>query len=337
MPLASRLANRHLRAILGTMNHTHDHTHHHHGHGHSHAHTHAGRLGWAAAANMLLTAAQIIGGVAAGSLALVADGLHNLSDAAALVVALVAGKVGLRPADAAHTYGYQRAEMIGALINTISLFMVGLYLALEAVRRLVDPQPIEGMWVMVLAGIALPVNGLTTLLTWKGSSENLNLRAVFIHNLSDVLASVAVLAGGFAMWRYQAYWVDAALTIVIAAYTLIHAWHLVPGLLRILMQGAPAALDTQALTASMAAVEGVKNVHHLHVWQLNESQTLLEAHIAVSDMPLSRIEACKARLKEVLSTRYNIIHSTLEFELATTDCAEADCSVDHHEEHDHTH
>ena len=170
--------------------------------------------------NVLLTFAQVVGGILSGSLSLVADALHNLNDAASLGIALVARRIARRPADSRRTFGYRRAEVIGAIINLTTLIIVGLYLIYEAVSRYFDPRPIEGWVVVWVAGIALAVDIVTALLTFKLSKGNLNIRAAFIHNVSDALASVAVIVAGTLILLYDWYWADLAATVLISGYVL---------------------------------------------------------------------------------------------------------------------
>jgi len=180
------------------------------------------RLVWAILVNVLLTVVQIIGGVISGSLALIADALHNFSDAASLVIALVARQWAAKPADALWTFGYRRAELMGAMINLTTLILIGIYLLFEAILRFIQPEPITGWVVVVIAGIALAVDVITTVLTYSLARNSLNMRAVFLHNMADALSSVAVIIAGALILLYQWYFVDALCTFLIAGYVLYH-------------------------------------------------------------------------------------------------------------------
>ncbi|HFC53944.1 MAG TPA: cation transporter [Gammaproteobacteria bacterium] len=293
------------------------------GHEHSHDIDAMGdrRLGWAIAINMLLTLAQIVGGIVSGSLALIADALHNFSDAASLLIAWVARRIGRQPPDHFKTFGYKRAEVIAALINLVTLVIVGLYLIYEALWRMVEPQVIEGWTVVIVAGVALVIDVATAVLTYTMSRHSLNIRAAFLHNVSDALASVGVIIAGSLILLYGWYWSDTVLTLMIAGYVLYQAATMLPQTIHILMQGTPEGISIDKVVAAMEGMEGVSNVHHLHVWQLDEHENALEAHVVIADF--NHTEQIKRALKTELERRFSITHSTLEFE--TEHCNGVSC------------
>lgn len=270
------------------------------------------RLGWAIAINMLLTLAQVIGGIISGSLALIADALHNFSDAASLLIAWVARKIGRQPADRFKTFGYKRAEVVATLINLVTLVLVGLYLIYEAIWRVFEPEVIEGWTVIIVAGVALVIDVATAVLTYTMSKHSMNIRAAFLHNVSDALASVGVIAAGTMILLYSWYWADTVLTLLIAGYVLYQAATLLPKTIHILMEGAPEGISIQDVIDAMERVEGVSNIHHVHIWQLDEHKNALEAHVVITDF--NEIEQIKSALKAELEKRFSIAHSTLEFE-----------------------
>tara|TARA_R110002072_G_scaffold105615_2_gene230880 strand:+ start:2106 stop:2993 length:888 start_codon:yes stop_codon:yes gene_type:complete len=271
------------------------------------------RLVTAIAVNMLLTLAQVIGGIVSGSLALVADALHNFSDAASLLIALVARKIGRQPADHFKTFGYRRAEVIAALVNLITLVIVGFYLIYEALWRIYEPQLIEGWMVVIVASIALVIDVATAILTYTMSKHSMNIRAAFLHNVSDALASVGVIVAGSLILLYEWYWTDTALTLLIAGYVLYQAATLLPKTIHILMEGTPEDIVINHVIQVMESVEGVSNIHHIHIWQLDEHKNALESHVVIDDF--YNTETVKAALKAELWRRFNIAHSTLEFEI----------------------
>ncbi len=277
------------------------------------------RLGWAIAINMLLTVAQVIGGVVSGSLSLIADALHNFSDAASLLIAWVARRIGRQPPDHFKTFGYKRAEVIAALINLVTLVLVGLYLIYEALWRMVEPQVIEGWIVIIVASVALVIDIATAVLTYRMSRHSMNIRAAFLHNVSDALASVGVIVAGSLILLYGWYWTDTALTLLIAGYVLYQAATLLPKTIHILMQGAPENISIEEVTSTMERVEGVLNIHHLHLWQLDEHKNALEAHVVIQDF--AETEEIKTTLKGELKKHFAITHSALEFE--TGHCSDA--------------
>lgn len=270
------------------------------------------RLWWAVGANILLTFAQIIGGILSGSLALIADALHNFSDAASLLIALVAIRVGRKPPDQFKTFGYKRAETVAALINLTTLIIIGLYLCYEAMARFITPEPITGWMIVIVAGIALAVDVLTALLTYRQSKTSMNIKAVFLHNLTDAMASIGVIIAGALILLYGWVWTDAAMTLIISGYVLWQGFTQIPKVIHLLMEGTPQGLNLQNVTTAMEAVEGVMNVHHVHVWQLDEHTNALEAHVVINKQ--TDMDQLKRHLKEILHDTFDIGHSTLEFE-----------------------
>ena len=290
--------------------------HHHHHHGDP-SEIGERRLWWAVGANMLLTAAQVVGGVVSGSLSLIADALHNFSDAAALLIALVAIRIGRKPPDQFKTFGYKRAETVAALINLTTLIIIGLYLCYEAIMRFITPEPIAGWTIVIVAGIALVVDVFTALLTYSQSKNSMNIRAAFLHNLTDALASVGVIIAGTLILLYGWVWTDAAMTLLIAGYVLYHGFAEIPKAIHLLMEGTPEGISIDDVMEAMEAIEGVNNVHHVHIWQLDEQHNALEAHVVIKDQ--SDIDDMKVKLKKILKDSFSIDHSTLEFELKNCD------------------
>lgn len=296
--------------------------------GHAHGHSHpmdarAGdrRVGLAVAVNLLLTVAQVIGGLLSGSVALIADAVHNFSDAISLIIAFVARRIARRPADAGMTFGYGRAELVAALINYTTLIVIGLYLVYEGLHRLIDPPEVQGWIVVALAGVALTVDVITALLTYRLSKESLNIRAAFLHNLADALSSVAVMAGGTLILLLGWNFVDPVVTLLIAGYILWYALHEVGVVIRILMLGSPPTLDTNAVLARIEAEEGVASVHHLHLWQMDERENVLEAHLVLNEDAASPAQL-RRRVKAMLRREFGITHATLELETLAECCTD---------------
>ncbi|WP_341581333.1 cation diffusion facilitator family transporter [Marinobacter metalliresistant] len=265
-------------------------------------------------ANGILTLAQIGGGIFAGSLALIADALHNFSDMASLVIAFAARKIARRPADSQMTFGYGRVEIVAALINYTSLIIIGLYLVYEGGMRIIDPPEIKGWWVVWLGGIALVVDTLTALLTYSMQKDSVNIRALFLHNLSDALASVAVVVGGALILLYDMRWVDPAITIGIAGYILYLGLTEIGGTIKTLMLASPADIDTDAVIQALSDIDGVIGLHHVHFWQMGEHEASLDAHVVIEENAWGQLENTKYRIKQALEQDFNIHHSTLEFE-----------------------
>ena len=280
------------------------------------------RLFWAVAVNLLLTVAQILGGVVAGSLALVADAVHNLSDALSLAIALLARRIARRPAHAGMTFGYRRAEIVAALINLTTLIAIGIYLVAEGIARLVTPVPVDGWLVVIIAGVALVIDLGTVALTFRPSRDSMNIRAAFLHNLADALGSVAVIVAGTAILLYGWTVVDPLVTLGIAGYVLWQAGREIGPAIRILMEGTPPDLDLGEIARDLSAIEGVKEVHHLHVWSFDEREHALEAHLVVEDADIDRTRRVKTAARRLLAERFSIRHTSLEIEFPDEDCPE---------------
>lgn len=293
------------------MSASHDHSHDHH---HDTTQMSDARLVWAVAVNLLLTVAQIIGGVISGSLSLVADALHNLNDAASLGVALIARRIARRPADKTRTFGYRRAEVIGALINTTTLILVGLYLIYEAVMRFFQPEPIAGWIVVIVAGIALVVDVITAMLTLAEARHSTNIKAAFMHNLADALGSVVVMGVGAVVLTLGWKVVDPIATLGLAGYILYMAWPMMRDSIHILMDGVPEGVSYDAMVEMMTQVAGVVNVHHVHVRHLDEQHTAVEAHVVMDRRDWAELERIKGEIKHRLHEQFGVEHTTLEFE-----------------------
>ena len=279
-----------------------------------------GRIILALAINLLLTLAQIVGGVFSGSLALIADAIHNLSDALALAIAFGARKIGRRPADEAMTFGYERVEIVAALINYTTLIVVGFYLAYEAILRFFDPQKVDGWLVVIVAAIALVIDAATALLTYALSKESINIRAAFLHNVADALGSIAVIVAGTLVILFDWRWVDPIVTLLIAGYILYQSFTEIGGAIRILMLGSPPDLDAGRVLDAMKGIKGVAGVHHLHLWQMQEHKSALDAHVELEHGHWRNADAIKVQLKKVLGNEFDIDHSTLELECARHAC-----------------
>ncbi|MCR5942703.1 cation transporter [Ochrobactrum sp. XJ1] len=286
---------------------------HHHDHG---ADAGDKRIWWAILVNILLTFAQIAGGIVSGSLSLIADALHNFSDAASLVIAYGARRIARRPADDTMTFGYGRAEIVAALINYTTLIVIGLYLVYEAVMRFITPEPIEGWTVVIVASIALAIDVATAMLTYALSRTSMNIRAAFLHNVADALGSVGVIIAGTVILIYGWTWIDPAITLLIAGYILWQAFTEIGGSIRVLMMATPEDVDLEKVVADLLSVKFIEDVHHVHVWALDEGHKALEAHLVVADLSLADVARVKRAARKILRNKHGIGHCTLEIETA---------------------
>lgn len=289
---------------------------------HHHVDPEAGdaRVFWAVAVNLGLTVAQIVGGVLSGSLALIADAIHNLSDALSLLIAFIARKIARRPADEAMTFGYGRVEIVAALVNYTTLIVIGLYLIYEASMRVVDPANVDGWLVVVIAGIALIVDAVTALLTYSLSKQSMNIRAAFLHNVADALGSIAVIIAGTLIILYDWRLIDPLVTFLIAGYILWMSFSEIGPVIRILMLGTPADLDARAVLRTIEGIDGVAGAHHLHLWQMQEHESALDAHLVIELGSWSRADGIKASVKDALKDMFGIGHTTIELECSEHAC-----------------
>ncbi|MCI0334282.1 MAG: cation diffusion facilitator family transporter [Planctomycetes bacterium] len=293
-----------------------------HDHSHGSEYLSDRRLIIAVALNLLLTVVEAVAGLLAGSLALLADALHNFNDCGSLIIALIARRIGRRPSDDRRTFGYRRAEIIGALINLTILVVIGLFLIYEAIARVFDPQQIDGWIVVVVAAVALVVDVATAALLLAMSRGNLNLRAAYLHNLGDAFSSVGVIVAGVMILGFGVYWVDAGVTLIIAGYILWQSLTMMRRSIHILMEGAPADVDANKLVAELQSIPGVLEIHHLHLWELDEVERALEAHVVVDEAHLGRWAEIKREIKARLGEQFQIHHSTVEFESPDEDACQ---------------
>ena len=272
-----------------------------HGH-HHHVDPNAGdrRVFTAIVVNMALTVAQVIGGILSGSLALIADALHNFSDAISLIIAFAARKIARRPRDEKMTFGYGRVEIVAALINYTTLIIIGLYLLYEAGARFLDPQPVAGWMIVIIAGIALAVDVVTAMLTYSMSKNSMNIRAAFLHNVADALGSVAVIVAGTLILLYDWRLIDPIVTVMIAGYILWQSFREIGPVIRILMLGSPPDIKTDAVLRAIQGTDGVTGVHHAHFWQLNENSAALDAHVVIAEGQWERADEIKAAVKQTI-------------------------------------
>ena len=289
---------------------------HKHGHDHSHGDLKGRNLGIAILLNIGITVAQVIGGFISGSLALMSDAMHNFSDVLALIISWFASKLSKKNQTPSQTYGYKRAEILAAFINAVSLIVIAFFLLKEAISRFSDPVEVQTGFVMILGGLSIVLNGLSVLLVQKEAKDNMNMRAAYLHLLTDMISSVAVVFGGLAMYLWDVAWVDSALSIGIALYLVYSSWDLVKESVRILMQFAPSKVNLEDINRELQNIPEVNNMHHVHVWQLDDKQINFEAHISFkNDLSLSRVNEILHQIEHVLDDKFDINHVTLQPEI----------------------
>lgn len=295
---------------------------HNHAHGHQHNHPDLkGRnLLISILLNIIITVAQVIGGLISGSLSLLSDALHNFSDVLSLFVSYIAAIYAKKEASTNKTFGYKRAEIIAAFINSASLIVVAIILMKEAVTRFFDPQPIQSSIVIWLSLLGILGNGFSVLLLKKEAKANMNMKSAYLHLLTDMLASVAVLIGGLLMKYYEWYWIDALLTLIIAFYLIYVGYDLLKDSTRVLMLFTPNTIEVNKIVEALHKIDTIKNVHHVHIWQLNEDEIHLEAHIDFdTDIRLSEFDAILEKIEEEVFHKFGINHVNIQPEYEKVD------------------
>ncbi len=273
------------------------------------------RLAISAGLNFATTVAQIIGGILSGSLSLISDALHNLSDTAALVISLFAVRLAKRKNTEAQTFGYKRAEILAALFNACALVVVSIFLFKEALSRFTHPRAINILLMLLVASICFIANIVSVFLLKTHAHEDLNIRAAYVHLFSDFLSSIAVIIGAAAIFISKAYWIDPVLTILIGIYVLRQGYKIIEESIHILMQYVPKGINLKDIKEQIESIDGVKDIHHAHLWAVTERDIHFEGHINVSrDMPVSETCLLVKRLEDMLKERFAITHVTLQVE-----------------------
>jgi len=309
--------------------HSHEQDHSHAGHSHFHDHGHAGHghaghshptltpsvLGWAMAATLGLVVAEILGGILGRSVALLNDAVHNLSDVPALGISYVAMRWAQRPADSEKTYGYHRAGTLAAYTNAFVLVLLSLWLGYEAVERFRSPVEVVESWMIWTSVGALAVNGGITLALVSGRGD-LNLRSILVHNFGDALSNIAIIAGALIIRATNAPWIDPLLGLAIGLLVL---WSSI-GILResshILLEGRPLDLRVEDVARAILKIEGVQEVHDVHLWSLGGAHNALSLHARIPDMHLDECERLLSSIKQVAAKEFGVDHTTVQLERA---------------------
>lgn len=258
--------------------------------------------------NMLLSVAEIIGGIISGSVSLIGDALHNTSDAFSILIAVIAFKIGNKKASAKYTYGFKRAEIIGGFVNLILLFISGCYLLAEGIERLINPQQIDGLLIIWISVLALIIDALTAKISHHDAHHNSNMKMVFIHNLADAFGSIGVIISGLCIMWFDLYRVDGIVALLIAFYMIFQSVVSFPQIVNILMNAAPDNIDIEQVKNSLLAIKNIKNVHHLHLWCISEHNVAIECHIE-SDNNDIIVEAT-----QLLKDKFGITHCNFQVE-----------------------
>ncbi|HHV80159.1 MAG TPA: cation diffusion facilitator family transporter [bacterium] len=264
--------------------------------------------------NFSITAAEMIGGMISGSLSLISDALHNLSDGVAILISYLALKISQRDNNERLTFGYKRVEILSALFNSVVLLAISISLFREAYIKIKDPQPIDGLLMIIVALIGLLANFISVLILRGDSQRSLNIRGAYVHLLSDTLSSVGVVIGGILIYFYKIYFIDPILTFLIGAYIIKECLEIVGETVEILMQATPRSIDINRIKEEIESLEEVKNVHHVHIWRLDDNDIHFEGHINLKEnLTVDDTIPVYRKIEDILK-KYNITHSTLQME-----------------------
>ena len=297
-------------------------------------------LKFSLALTFLYVLATFVFGMRAHSLALISEAGHNVSDFAALAVSFAAVWLQGRPATDQRTFGYQRAGVLAGFVNALSLMVLAVWIAVDGIGRLIHPVPVEPHLMMIVAAAGVLMNGLIAGLLWRFAGD-VNIRSVFVHMLGDTISTAAVIVGGLLIALTHQQWIDPVLSLIIAAMILWSSYGIVRETLHILLEGTPRSVDMGKLRAAMVGVDGVLDVHDLHIWSLTSQSHALASHVQVIEMPLAQCEALLERLNHQLRDHFGIHHTTIQVEI--TCCTTTDgCAmppkpdvIDGHSHHHH--
>jgi cobalt-zinc-cadmium efflux system protein len=301
----------------------HDHSHHHHDHAPKLDH-----LNTAFIVGIILNSAFVIieavVGFANGSLSLLTDAGHNLSDVASLALALLAFKLSKMKATNVYTYGYKRSTIVVSLLNAVILVAAVGIIAYEAILRIGHPQPVPGITVAWVAFAGIAVNGVTAWLFMKDKEKDLNVKGAYMHMAVDAIVSLGVVISGLVIYFTKWYWVDSAVSLIIVVVIMAGTWQLLVDSLRLEFDGVPKQMDLDKIKAELLKAQGVKDVHHMHVWALSTTENALTAHLVINPNEMNNFDQIKHDLRHRLE-HLEIQHSTFEPEFAGEPCHEKEC------------
>lgn len=290
----------------------------------SHNHHTSRNLAITVVLNGIITIGQFVGGIVSGSLALISDALHNLSDVISVILAYLAHRIGMKPQTLQSTFGFKRAEILAAFINAVTLIAISVYLMVEAGKRFMNPKEVDYVWMLGLGFLGFAANSLSVVILHHNKEENLNIRAAYLHLIGDALTSVAVIVGAVFIWLFHIYWIDPLVTVLISVYIFIHTFKILKESVGILMQFAPAEIDQKEVISVLQKIDQISSVHHIHLWQLSDHQIYFEAHLVLnSNFPVSDTQSITENAKRLLNSRFCITHTTFQYEFIS--CENCDC------------
>lgn len=276
--------------------------------------------------NLVITVAQIVGGLISGSLALISDAIHNLSDTVSVILAYLAQILSRKPVTQKSTFGYKRAEILAAFFNAVVLVGISVFLVFEAVDRLLNIKAVEAGWMFWLGLLGLVANGISVLILEKEKNKNINIKAAYLHLLGDALTSLAVIIGAVLIWLFQIYWVDPIITILISVYIFVHTLGVLKESVTILMQMAPSQVKVGEIEKRLLKIPEIQNVHHIHLWNLTDKLIHFECHLILTeDKQVSETNEIQEKVRKVLHDEFDIEHVTIQFEFDPTHHENCEC------------
>lgn len=277
--------------------------------------------------NLVITVAEIIGGIVSNSLALLSDALHNLGDTSAVIIAYFANLISKKESSDRKTFGFKRIEILAAFINAIILIVIIVYLFVEAFHRIKHPEPIKGLIMLVIALIGLAANLASVFLLKKDALKNINIRAAYLHLLGDTISSVVVIISAGLIYWFGFFWLDPIITILLGLYLLKETFEILKEAVDILMQGTPHGIDLSEIKKELESLPEIDNIHHVHAWNLTDREIHFECHMDLKDnVRVSETETIKERVHMILHNKYGISHVTIQYEY---NCC-ADKNMIHH-------
>lgn len=297
------------------MSHSHNHSHNHdHGHHHDTSSMTDKKLFWSVFLNLSITIAEYLGGFISNSLALLSDATHNLNDSMAILISYVARKISKKQRDEKRTYGYKRVEILAAFLNTVFLIAIAIILIFEGIDKIMNPGEINGQLMLWVSVVGLAGNLITAILLFRDSKENLNIKATFVHIISDTLSSVMIIVGAIFIMKYNWYILDPIFTFVISTYILFQSFGLIKEISNILIQGKPADLNIEEIKKEIEQLNFVENVHHIHVWTTDGIDLYFEGHVSLTTNCEYALDSYIKKINEILEEKFSINHSTIQLE-----------------------
>ncbi len=295
---------------------------HHHSHRHGNRNQHktkskllGRKLLKATLLNFFITVLQVVGGLFSNSVSLLSDALHNFSDAIAILISYLANKASIQKPDEINTFGKKRVEIIAALFNGLVLAFICVFLIFEAYKRFVNPQLVDSKVVIVIASIGLLANLYAVVLLKNDSKHNLNVKSAYLHLLGDTFSSFAVVIGGVVMYYTNFYWIDPLVTFLISLYILKESFEVIKEAYYIISQATPKSIEIEKIKTRLEMLPEINNIHHVHVWNLNDSDIHFESHVDLAnDIRISETEGVNSILKTILQKEFGIVHTTIQYE-----------------------